>query len=273
MSSFEKDYYEAESFWQGEMLQDPANQERIKITTSLIPNDVSSMADIGCGNGVFVNYLKEFKPGLKTIGVDRSKTALAYVKTEKVESDIIDLPFDDKSFDCVSCLEVIEHLPVPVYHKALTELSRIASKYIILSVPFDERLEKSYNRCPSCRTIFNYELHVRSFSEDYFKTLLSEFNFECVTHQKLNKIESYVGHDMYEKIFYPQQVLTWCSPICPVCGFRESVPSETQGETKKIGYGGKKNMLAILKNIPKSIWPKKTRYYWILGLYKRVDPK
>ncbi len=62
MESFEKEYYESETFWEGEMLQDAANQQRIKTTASLIPDDVDTLADIGCGNGVFINIFLKIIP-------------------------------------------------------------------------------------------------------------------------------------------------------------------------------------------------------------------
>src|SRR5882762_8600681 len=121
MSDFEKEYYESESFWEGEMVQDAANQERIRFTSDFIPRDVKSLADIGCGNGVFVNQLKVTKPALELMAIDRSLAALKYVKTEKKQGDISDIPLRDRSVDCATCLEVIEHLPVAVYENALNE--------------------------------------------------------------------------------------------------------------------------------------------------------
>src|SRR4030095_10335142 len=112
MSSFEQEYYEAERFWEGAAIQDENNLDRIAKTISMIPADAGSLADIGCGNGVFVNRLAKEKPSMTIVGVDRSEAALKYVQTEKMHGDIGAIPFDDNSFDCITCLEVIEHLPV-----------------------------------------------------------------------------------------------------------------------------------------------------------------
>ncbi|MFM6924527.1 MAG: methyltransferase domain-containing protein, partial [Ferruginibacter sp.] len=124
MSDFEKQYYEADSFWSEGQLMDERNFNRIKTTAALIPPEVNSLLDVGCGNGVFLNWLQEQQTKIELTGTDRSAAALNYVKTKKVQSDIVELPFADESFDCVSCLEVIEHLPVSVYEKALKELVR-----------------------------------------------------------------------------------------------------------------------------------------------------
>ena len=180
MNSFEKEYYESDAFWGAEMLQDPSNSDRVINTAALIPPGTKTLADIGCGNGIFVNYLLDNYRDLQVTGVERSKTALQYVRANKIEADIESLPFENNHFDCVTCLEVIEHLPIPVYNKSLKELTRIAARNIIISVPFDENLENSYTRCPSCKTIFNKEMHMRSFKEDDLRNLLNEFGLNVL---------------------------------------------------------------------------------------------
>ncbi len=49
------------------------------------------------------------------------------------KQDIEKLTYKDKSFDTVSCLEVLEHLYNPI--DAIKELKRVARKRIIVSVP------------------------------------------------------------------------------------------------------------------------------------------
>ncbi len=60
MNEFEKKYYEDESFWSDGMVTDESNIKRIKSTIELIPKDVKSLLDVGCGNGVFLNALFDF---------------------------------------------------------------------------------------------------------------------------------------------------------------------------------------------------------------------
>ena len=165
MSNFEKEYYESEQFWEGEAIQDENNLNRFRETAAMVPAETASLADIGCGNGLFVNYLHQEKPWLNLMGIDRSETALKYVKTNKQAGDIAAIPLPDNAYDCVTCLEVIEHLPVDVYATALAELARVAQKHIIISVPYAEELEENHTQCPECKTIFNADLHMRNFSE------------------------------------------------------------------------------------------------------------
>ena len=130
MNSFEKEYYEAERFWEGDGLLDENNIDRFTKTMALIPGDVQSLADIGCGNGIFVNYLSQKMQNLNIIGIDRSEAALKFVKTNKQLGDINALSVSSHMYDCVTCLEVIEHLPENIFEEALNELCRVSKKYV-----------------------------------------------------------------------------------------------------------------------------------------------
>jgi SAM-dependent methyltransferase len=270
MNDFEKQYYESASFWEGEMLQDEANKSRINYTAGLVPEDVKSLVDVGCGNGVFVNYLHKQRPVVDILGVDRSATALRYVDTNKEEGDIASLHFSNLSFDCVTCLEVIEHLPVSVYDQALANLARIAGKYLIVSVPFNEKLEESYNQCPSCKSVFNHELHLRSFSEEYFTHLFDDYGFSCLKTQKLGASLKFRGYYFFRKFFYKEQFREWKSPICPICGYEKSGDQSNDGSNSQPKAKARhRKWISYITGLPKLIWPKETTYYWIIGLYKR----
>lgn len=73
--------------------------------------------DAGCGNGAAIEILK---PKFDEVcGCDISKTALEVAKIKGVLATCVDLnskllPYQDDSFDSVTCLEVIEHVLDPV---------------------------------------------------------------------------------------------------------------------------------------------------------------
>lgn len=272
MESLEKKYYEASCFWE-EGVFDEANIERIDITIGMIPTDAVTLLDAGCGNGLFLNTLLEKKPAIKACGFDRSEEALKYVKAEKKVGDMLQMEFDDKSFDCVSCLEVIEHLPVPVYSKALAELARVSKKYLLISVPYNEDLSETFTQCPQCQSVFNANLHLRSYTREIFSNLFVEYGYTCRNSVLAGKSTRYKFHTQYRKLFYPSQFRRWLSPLCPICGYEQTVKS-TVGEKERpvntnavqAGIPG----FSLLKGIPKAIWPKEDKYYWIIGLFERT---
>jgi ubiquinone/menaquinone biosynthesis C-methylase UbiE len=270
MNSFEKEYYEHEGFWEGDMLHDENNAKRIRETSAMIPASVKSLLDVGCGNGVFVNYLSEAKPELKLMAVDRSEAALKFVRSDKAVGDINQLSFADRSFDCVSCLEVIEHLPSNIYKQSLNELARVAGEYVIISVPFEEKLEESFNQCPSCKSIFSYEMHLRRYTDEIMQHLLDEFGFKCIQLKKEGPEVKYKGHYTFRKIFYKKQFRRWLSPICPMCGYKEATTAAPVQAHHNHVPAPQRSIISRLTALPKLVWPKETKYYWIIGLYQRV---
>ncbi len=272
MSNFEQEYYESDRFWEGEAIQDENNLTRIRETASMIPADTLTLTDIGCGNGVFANYLQKEIPKLNVLAIDRSKAALKFVKTEKKEGDIADIPLPDESFDCVTCLEVIEHLPVEVYLKALSELTRVSKKYVIISVPYAENLEKNHTQCPQCKSVFNADLHLRNFSDETIQHLLEESNFECILIKKAGEQVFFKGHYQFAKLFYPEHFRHWRSPICPICGYKaeeKSISEKVMKQTENVASTPRRSLISYFTVIPKLFWPKEKKYYWIMGLYKR----
>lgn len=278
--NFEAAYYEADSFWANGMIEDAANIKRLTETCNLIPVDTKRLLDAGCGNGVFAKLVKSRLPEIHVTCVDRSAKALEYVEAdEKRLSGVDSLPFEDKRFDCVTCLEVIEHLNVTDFENTLNELTRVASKFVIISVPFNERIEKNVDQCPGCQTVFNRDLHLRRFSESTFKTLLDDRGFRLDQHMFPVPVSHYFGFRSY---FAFKRLLsgshsggrTFLSPICPLCGYEPESSGSIDVAVPRINTQSNLNFDPVeksgIKNVIKSVWPKKTEPgYWILGRFQR----
>ena len=112
----------------------------------------------------------------------RNQQNLDYLTTDlhsplaDVKADILDLPFEDNSFDVVFCNHVLEHIIDD--QKAMSELYRVMKKggFGIFQVPQDLSLEKTYEDFsiinPKERAIhFGQYDHVRIYGQDYFNRL------------------------------------------------------------------------------------------------------
>jgi SAM-dependent methyltransferase len=275
MSNFEQEYYENEKFWEGDALGDAHNRDRIRKTIDFIPGDVKNLLDVGCGNGIFLNQIMEEGRPMEVFGLDRSHTALKYLKTpNKINGSIDAVPFPDASFDCVTCLEVIEHLPHTIFDKSLKELARVSKKYVIISVPFSEDIEQGYNRCPECFTVFNADLHLRSFGRDRMETLLRNHGFECKDIFTCGSTMVFKGHRTYTRMFFKKRHHAFRSPNCPVCGYQNSsfkseVAATDTGAGNTAKPGLVRRMLQGVKALPKALWPKEKKDYWIVALYQK----
>jgi len=146
----------------------------------LIPSDVSSVLDVGCGNGAFLNFLCSKCPNIRAVGVDFSRAALSQIRTEQIQKilgRVERLPFKDHSFDLVSCMDILEHLRYDLFECSIREIERVAREYILITVPYAEDLEYALVICPYCKCYFHPNLHVRSLLPDDLERIFHNFSF------------------------------------------------------------------------------------------------
>ena len=120
-------YYSQPELWElSRYEKDAAQRERIQTVISLIPAGVDSILDVGCGNGFVTRQL----PARRVVGLDFSAEALAHFEGEAVLGSCDHLPFSDRSFDLVACMEVIEHLEPEAFMRTVKELARVAKSHV-----------------------------------------------------------------------------------------------------------------------------------------------
>lgn len=147
-------------------------EEKIQRILKMIPTDVNTMLDVGCGNGAITNVLAK---NIDVTAVDRSKEALKYVNSKKIEASADAIPLPDKSYDLVFSSELLEHLEDKTLEGTVQEINRLAKKYLLISVPNDENPDKLPIRCPKCNFDYNRPNHLRSFNQKKLAALFPEF--------------------------------------------------------------------------------------------------
>lgn len=276
MSRFEKQYYEAASFWENGAVRDPANTRRLEVTASMIPAMVATLLDAGCGNGVFLERCAAERPAITLTGCDRSVTAVRFASGNVVVASIDKLPFPEHTFDCITCLQVLEHLDTPTFQDALAELTRVARNYLLVSVPFQEVLAANVTRCPACQTEFNVDLHLRSFNTDAVANLFNAHAFRLVRMEFPNS-----SHRRWFSVamahlakWQKRPRLGFLAPVCPLCGYSEGdrtvlsvVPEPTE---KRPSWGS-----GLARTVRRAGWAALPTYwhpgYWVLALYERTS--
>ena len=136
----------------------------------------SAVLDAGCGEGETIERLGDLLPHPVT-GVDLNPGSVAFA-AERLPgdqfdtADLLNLPFDDDSFDLVLCLEVLEHIPDP--KPALAELARVSSRDLILSVPHEPWFRLgSLARGKYVSGLGNHPEHVNHWNSRTFRDFLS----------------------------------------------------------------------------------------------------
>lgn len=151
----------------------------------VIALEPKTVLEVGVGDGVFRYYI-------------RTHTDISYKALDiaddlhpDIVAEITNIPCDENEFDVVCCFEVLEHLPYDEVPKALAELTRVAKRAVVLSVPhFGPRFQfflklpflpeiKLAMKVPwPKRHVFNgqhyWELGKKGYSQKSFSALLSQ---------------------------------------------------------------------------------------------------
>ncbi len=98
----------------------------------------SRVLDAGCAHGFVVEALREV--GVDAEGVDASRFAIAHaprvVSPYVRRADLTKrLPFPRDSFDVVTVLETLEHVPVARVPRALENLRRVCRGWVVATIP------------------------------------------------------------------------------------------------------------------------------------------
>lgn len=91
-----------------------------------------AVLEVGAGSGFTTQALR--REGVQVITLD---------VTDELKPDIIGsvraIPLASNSIDVVLCCQVLEHLPFEMFESAFSELYRVASKGVVMSLPDQER--------------------------------------------------------------------------------------------------------------------------------------
>lgn len=127
----------------------------------LLPQGRTSVLDIGARDGHFSRLLTHHFE--EVTALDLSEPAFRYPGVTTVAGDITNLQFEDNSFDCVFCAEVLEH--IPDVRRACQEIARVARYEMVIGVPFRQDTRLGRTRCPDCGETNPPWGHVNTFDE------------------------------------------------------------------------------------------------------------
>lgn len=144
-----------------------------KLETILAEDQISTIVDMGCGEGSFLNNLASLKvPGTK-IGFDISKDGIALATEQGVEAfwcvaDITNLPFNDGSLSHL--LNIFSPSHYGEFHRVLKGGGKLIK--IVPEANYLMELRQSFYADDEAKQTYSNEKVVRKFSEEM--NLISE---------------------------------------------------------------------------------------------------
>jgi len=145
-----------------------ARLRRSKIISWMKRLDLSSLLDLGCGNGEFLKEVCALMPDIKLTGADISVSVIESNRSSMpgVSFYTLDLNRDalPGRFEAVVCMEVVEHCEN--YRETIKKLSAMSKKWLFITVP--------------CGPLFEIDRragHVRHFTAQEIKSALEDCGF------------------------------------------------------------------------------------------------
>lgn len=234
---------------------------RARMTAHAVPRNAKKILDLGAGDGLVLKSLQ--KAGNDPVAFDISRNALKHIQGNKlVQGAANNLPFSSNSFDIVIACEVLEHLPDIIFDSVLEEIRRVSKKFILITVPYKEKLEINYAYCRACGCIFNGAYHVRSFQENDIKFLFKDFM--CIKMTEIVKVlnpdrtfflELFIRHHIANEYLYSGP-----SVKCPLC----LSPVDKKTERNWIGW-----IASVIRYIYRAFNRKNTPL-WYLAIYEKL---
>jgi len=226
------DRFSQSKIWQNYDTSADIKKKALRIA-EIIPSEVRTILDVGCGNGIITN---ELSSRWDVTGLDNSAQALEFVKTKKVLASALSIPFEDKSFDLVISSEMLEHMNQVDLERAVNEIVRTAKKYILITVPNQENLQSSMVKCPNCSFVFHAWHHLQSFSkkkiENLFGSGLRLIHFETAGSCQ----QQWIPFLLKAKQLLGQWMNPGKETVCPDCGNNEFNKSHSNILIKIINF-------------------------------------
>ncbi|MHA2294660.1 MAG: class I SAM-dependent methyltransferase [Candidatus Hodarchaeales archaeon] len=167
---------------------------KINYIQRIIPKD-SKILDVGCGDADTPGLLFEHEYMLKSgytnlYGIDINPV----IGDPRIfKGDIRNLPFEDQEFDCVYCLDVIEH--VSEFKQAIIEILRVTKKRAIIIVPT--------THYKWVRGILNFLRRLIGIHEGLGKTLFEGHYNEFFEREFYDHVSGETWNRFFYHIYYP----------------------------------------------------------------------
>jgi methionine biosynthesis protein MetW len=186
-------------------------QPRYSIFSEFIDHG-SSVLDIGCGDGLLLEYLKDQK-NAQVYGIDLSEEAVRLAKERNIETtvgDILQIEIE-RVYDYIILSEVLEHLNDPEI--VIAKLKGKFRKSLLISIPnigyYKHRLRLLFGHFP-LQWKYHPSEHLRFWTVADFRLWLRQFRLEVAAISVSNGVP--VFRQLMPNLFCDQVVFVIPAP-------------------------------------------------------------
>jgi ubiquinone/menaquinone biosynthesis C-methylase UbiE len=154
----------------------PVQVAAYRFVTEHYIHEGDTVLDVGFGLGYGLEIMAERAGSLSGIEIDRKAIArlrrsLVSPKIQSLEHyDAYSIPFPERSFDVVTCIDVIEH--VPDYLRLITSMCNVSRHHVVVSTP--NRRPEHTNGDGSPKNPW----HIREWNYEEFDQILRQLDKE-----------------------------------------------------------------------------------------------
>jgi methionine biosynthesis protein MetW len=152
---------------------------RFELLAALV-GERSSVLDVGCGEGMFLEYVAHTRRA-RGVGVDISSAAVERVRLRGIEAEVADVGRGELPagrFDHVVCAEMLEHIAEP--ELVLRAAAARAVKSVLVTLPntgwYADRLRLLFGRFP-VQWLHHPAEHLRFFTLADFRDFARDLGF------------------------------------------------------------------------------------------------
>lgn len=201
-----------------------------------LPGD-GRILDFGAGDGDLIKLLCE--RGYLTAAYEDSNERQKVIKQNLNQHDNFLGTIDknsDETFNAVIMAEVIEHILDEELDETLNKIASLIKPggVLVVTTPNNEDLELNMSYCPESNLLFHRWQHVRSFTDQSLKGLLTKYGVEEIVSHQL---------ELNDHVFLPGDKM-WSqsengSPPSFLNEIRQNIPVKTGGEQNLLYLGRK----------------------------------
>lgn len=160
-----------------------------ELTRKLKKYQVKKVLDLGCGSGWLSIFISKY--GFDVTGIDASESAIDLGKMWAAEEnlnvnfmlcDLLNIPFEENSFDAIVCNSVLEHFRFDQAKIIFKTIHKILSEKGFLFGCFDKvgTGKGEYFELEDSTHIYTDEIRkgmmLRNYSDEELKTLMKDFD-------------------------------------------------------------------------------------------------